>query len=210
MKPTKCPTKEKKWGKESEKMREERKRKVKVKTVVSLLNPQNSKFCFLRMPEHRKLIFYIWIRRPRRVRPVNGFVVKLQNTFFGKSLGANGLSGVKISVRVWYHDFVAIGNAWDITRFTSNHERVCDITWLWDNEERERFHEGKYVVCEQALHLESRASGTWEETLSRAAGLQDKVHLCDKNNGCHSRFFFPSATGHPTGNRFLATCSPQL
>ena len=39
MKPTKCPTKEKKWGKESEKIREERKRKVKVKTAVSLLNP---------------------------------------------------------------------------------------------------------------------------------------------------------------------------
>ena len=70
----------------SEKRREERKRKVKVKTA----------FCFLCMPELRKLIFCIWIRRPRSVRPVNQFVVsfsstvtrkpldKLQNTFFGK------------------------------------------------------------------------------------------------------------------------------
>ena len=30
----------KKWGKKSEKRREERKRKVKVKTAVSLLNPK--------------------------------------------------------------------------------------------------------------------------------------------------------------------------
>ena len=35
MKPTKCPAREKKWGKKSEKRREERKRKVKVKTAVS-------------------------------------------------------------------------------------------------------------------------------------------------------------------------------
>ena len=40
MKPTKCPAREKKWGKKSEKRREERKRKVKVKTAVSLLNPK--------------------------------------------------------------------------------------------------------------------------------------------------------------------------
>ena len=39
MKPTKCPAREKKWGKKSEKRREGRKRKVKVKTAVSLLNP---------------------------------------------------------------------------------------------------------------------------------------------------------------------------
>ena len=44
MKPTKCSTKEKKWGKKSENKAEERKRKVKVKTPVSLVNP---KFCFL-------------------------------------------------------------------------------------------------------------------------------------------------------------------
>ena len=42
MKPTKCPAREKKWGKKSEKRREERKRKVKVKTAVSLLNPKTA------------------------------------------------------------------------------------------------------------------------------------------------------------------------
>ena len=38
MKPTKCPAREKKWGKKSEKRREEKKRKVKVKTVQILLS----------------------------------------------------------------------------------------------------------------------------------------------------------------------------
>ena len=72
MKPTKCPAREKKWGKKSEKRGEERKWKVKVKTAVSLLNSKTiSKFCFLRMPELRKLILYIWIRRPPSVSPVN-------------------------------------------------------------------------------------------------------------------------------------------
>ena len=41
MKPTKCPAREKKKrGNKSEKRGEERKRKVKVKTAVSLLNPK--------------------------------------------------------------------------------------------------------------------------------------------------------------------------
>ena len=50
MKPTKCPAREKKWGKKSEKRGKDRKRKVKVKTAESLLNPK--KFCFLPTPEH--------------------------------------------------------------------------------------------------------------------------------------------------------------
>ena len=77
MKPTKCPTRDKKKrGKKSEKRGEQRKRKVKFKTVVSLLNPKPiSKFCFLCMPKLRKLIFCIWNRRPWSVWPVNGFVV---------------------------------------------------------------------------------------------------------------------------------------
>ena len=67
-------------AKKSEKRREERKRKVKVKTAVSLLNPKTmSKFCFLRTPELRKLIFCIWIRRPPSVRPVNRFVVSFSS-----------------------------------------------------------------------------------------------------------------------------------
>ena len=80
MKPTKCPAREKKGGKKSEKRREERKRKVNVKTAVSLLNPKTiSKFCFLRMPELRKVIFCIWIRRAPSVRPVNRFVVSFSS-----------------------------------------------------------------------------------------------------------------------------------
>ena len=81
MKPIKCPAREKKkWGKKSEKRREERKRKVNVKTAVSLLNPKTmSKFCFLRMPELRKQIFCIWIRRPPSVRPMNRFVVSFSS-----------------------------------------------------------------------------------------------------------------------------------
>ena len=40
MKPTKCPAREKKRGKKSKKRGEERTRKVKVKTAVSLLTPK--------------------------------------------------------------------------------------------------------------------------------------------------------------------------
>ena len=70
MKPTKCPAKEK------QKRGEERKRKVTVKTAVNVIfKPKISKFCFLRMPELRKLIFCIWITRLRSVRPANGFLV---------------------------------------------------------------------------------------------------------------------------------------
>ena len=58
-KPTKCPAREKK-------MRQEKRKKR---------GGEKAKFCFLRMPELRKLIFCIWIRRPWRVRPVNRFVV---------------------------------------------------------------------------------------------------------------------------------------
>ena len=60
--------------------REERKWKVTIKTAVSFLNPKTiSKFCFLCMPELCKLICYIWIRRPRSVRPVNSFVLSLSS-----------------------------------------------------------------------------------------------------------------------------------
>ena len=55
------PSKRKKnRGKKNEKRGEERKRKVKVKTTVSLLNPKTIwKFCFLRMPELCKLIHIV-------------------------------------------------------------------------------------------------------------------------------------------------------
>ena len=80
MKPLNVQQEKEKWSKKSEKRRKERKRKVKVKTAVSLINARTiSKFCFLRIPELRKLIFCIWIRRPRSVRPVNGFVVSFSS-----------------------------------------------------------------------------------------------------------------------------------
>ena len=61
MKPPKCPAKEEKMKQEKGKRGEERKWKVKVKTVVSLLNTKTiSKFCFLYKPKRRKLIFCIW------------------------------------------------------------------------------------------------------------------------------------------------------
>ena len=54
MKPTKCPAKEKKWGKKSEKIGEERKQKVKVMTAVPLLIPKTIlKFCFLCIQNYR-------------------------------------------------------------------------------------------------------------------------------------------------------------
>ena len=46
IKPTKCPAKETKWGKKIEKREEERKRKVKVTTAASLLNPRTLNFAF--------------------------------------------------------------------------------------------------------------------------------------------------------------------
>ena len=59
---------------------EKRKQKVKVMTAVSNLNQTMiSQFCFLYMPELRKLIAYIWIRRLRSVQPVNDFVASFNS-----------------------------------------------------------------------------------------------------------------------------------
>ena len=63
MKPTKCSARGKK-------MRQEKRKKK---------GGEKAKFCFLRMPELHKLIFCIWIRRPRSVRPVNRFVVSFSS-----------------------------------------------------------------------------------------------------------------------------------
>ena len=72
----------KKWGKKSEK-EESWGEKVKSDNqdcCVIFLNPKTiSKFCFLCMPELCKLIFCIWIRRPRSVRPVNSFVLSFSS-----------------------------------------------------------------------------------------------------------------------------------
>ena len=78
MKLSKCPAK-KKEARKVEKW-EKRKQKVKVKTAVSNLNQTMiSQFCFLYMPELRKLISCIWIRRLRSVQPVNDFVASFNS-----------------------------------------------------------------------------------------------------------------------------------
>ena len=46
---------------------------------VTFKSKTYSKFCFLRMPKLRKLIFRIWIRRQRSVRPVNSFMVSFSS-----------------------------------------------------------------------------------------------------------------------------------
>ena len=66
MKPTKCAAREKQ--NEARKAKKEGRRESEM-----------SKFCFLRMPELRKLIFCIWIRRPPSERPVNRFVVSFSS-----------------------------------------------------------------------------------------------------------------------------------
>ena len=75
MKPTKCPAREKKNEARKEKKGGE-KAKSKSQDCCGTYKP---KFCFLRMPELRKLIFCIWIRRPPSVRPVNRFVVSFSS-----------------------------------------------------------------------------------------------------------------------------------
>ena len=79
MKPTKCPAKEKKMRQEKRKKKGGEKAKSKSQDCCVTFKPQNSKFCFLHMPELCKLIFYIWIRRPWTVWPVNGFMVSFSS-----------------------------------------------------------------------------------------------------------------------------------
>ena len=55
-------------GQEKQKKGKQRKWKVKVKTVVSLLNPKTIlKFCFLHIPP----LHWIWITRPQSVHHLN-------------------------------------------------------------------------------------------------------------------------------------------
>ena len=76
-KPTKCPARENKMRQEKQKMRGGGKAKSKRQDCWVTFKAKNYllKFCFLHMPELHKLIFCIWIRKPRSVRPVNQFVV---------------------------------------------------------------------------------------------------------------------------------------
>ena len=68
MKPTECPAREKKMRQEKRKKRGEEKAKSKSQDC-----------CVTFKPKLRKLIFCIWIRRPRSVRPVNRFVVSFSS-----------------------------------------------------------------------------------------------------------------------------------
>ena len=79
MKPTKCPAREKKMRQEKPKKRGGEKAESKSQDCRVTFKPQNSKFCFLRMSELRKLIFCIRIRGPESVRPVNWFVVSFSS-----------------------------------------------------------------------------------------------------------------------------------
>ena len=79
MKPTKCPAREKK-------MRQE-KRKKKGGEKAKCRN-----FYFLRMPELRKPIFCIWIRRPPSVRPVNRFMVSFRSLYHDSDLKTTRLA----------------------------------------------------------------------------------------------------------------------
>ena len=73
MKPTKCQAKEKM---KQEKQKKRGLEKAKSRSQNCCVKPN---FCFLLMPELRKLIFCTWIRRPRSVRPVNVFVVSFSS-----------------------------------------------------------------------------------------------------------------------------------
>ena len=110
----------KKWGKKSEKRREERKRKVKVKTAVSLLNPktveillsahartsqadimhvdQKAAKCTTCKPVSGK--FYLFIARQWPENHSTSFKTR----FSAKSPGANGLRILKRSSHFyWTH-----------------------------------------------------------------------------------------------------------
>ena len=79
MKPTKCPARGKKMRQDKRKKRGGEKAKSKSQDCCVTFKPKNSKFCFLRIPELRKLIFCIWIRKPWNVRSVNRSVVSFSS-----------------------------------------------------------------------------------------------------------------------------------
>ena len=73
-------SKKKKRGKKSEKRGEERKRKVKVKTAVSLKRDLEILLSAHARTSQANIIVCIWIRTPQSVRPVNGFLVNCSLT----------------------------------------------------------------------------------------------------------------------------------
>ena len=107
------PSKRNKTRQENRKKGGGEKAKSKSHDCCVTFKPQNSKFCFLRMPELHKLIFCNWIRRPRSVRPANGIVVsfsttvtrkpldKLQTAFLSKTFIKHCYYSFKIFPRFW-------------------------------------------------------------------------------------------------------------
>ena len=69
----------KKWGKKSEKSGEERKRKVKVKTAVSLWNPKILKILLSAYAQTSQANILHLNQRPQSARPVNSFVVSFSS-----------------------------------------------------------------------------------------------------------------------------------
>ena len=120
------PNKRKKMRQGKRKNKGGEKAKSKSQDFCVTFKPKNSKFCFLCMPELRKLNILHLDQKATKSMTCERLCRKASKRVFGEISRAEWVksSGVKISVRVWYHDFVAIGNAWDITWFTSNHERM--------------------------------------------------------------------------------------
>ena len=88
------------------------------------------------MPKLCKLIFGIWIRRPRSVWPVNGFVVSsttvTRKPFSAKCPGANGLTRIfyeKAAWWLWNTKFVIKGLD-NFINFFSSHPVQCLLTSL--------------------------------------------------------------------------------
>ena len=77
LEPTKCPRKQKK--NEARKAKKEGRTESEKEKLRLLRHFKTPKICFLRIPELRKLIFCISIRRSRSLRPVNGFVVSFSS-----------------------------------------------------------------------------------------------------------------------------------
>ena len=81
MKPTKCPAREKKMRQEKRKKKGGEKAESKSQDCCVTFKPKN--YLEILLSAHartsHKLIFYIWIRRPQSVRPVNGLVVSFSS-----------------------------------------------------------------------------------------------------------------------------------
>ena len=102
MKPTKCPAREKKIDNKSEKRGEERKRKVKVKTAVSPLNPCASTACdIISLNGHGQLVAANLCKVKRSFKPYQNEHNSVKDT------GEKGKKpcniDLKISMKILFH-----------------------------------------------------------------------------------------------------------